>query len=101
MSNYNPLSTVVDLFERMTSEIAELRDCATEELVLDVLDGLQSVNIQLAGVKLAAIVAARTQKNSWTEIGAALGISRQAAHKSFGYLDWQAGLVSTTSDSSE
>lgn len=68
-----------------TTTITRLDDHLTEAIAADPLDALTligTVQRDVDGHQRAAVRAA-VQRHSWTEIGDALGVSKQAAHQKF------------------
>lgn len=51
------------------------------------LRALQNVRQGIGGAELDAVIAARNDRRTWSQIGQALGITRQAAQDRFGEYD--------------
>ncbi|MGI5271343.1 hypothetical protein ACQEUU_19455 [Nonomuraea sp. CA-218870] len=64
--------------------IAVLAQAVNTDDPISLLAVIAELRREMARLEAVAVRRARTQGNSWTEIAAALGISKQAVHKKYG-----------------
>jgi hypothetical protein len=77
MSDSPLLSDLIDLHYRALQD--------TSKSSLDRLSALTSLKANLEGAAFPLVLHARRGGASWHEIGLRLGVSKQAAHKRFGF----------------
>jgi len=87
----SPASTTVDDLMKTPPQLPDLVDLQyralqdTTNTSLDRLSALTSLKVNLDAAALILVLHARTAGASWHEIGQRLGVSKQAAHKRFGF----------------
>ena len=76
-----------DWADRIESEDLEVADTEVLRAIATLADRREQVDDELA----EAVRAARKGKRSWSEIGAMLGVSKQAAQRKYGPMPVDAG----------
>jgi len=81
MTNTQPKTTSVEEWlDDLDPDTVEFRDATHVRAIIAAAENVATADAELR----AAVAAARASGDSWTVIGAALGITRQAAQQRFG-----------------